>query len=260
MKKSLGITLVVLGSIIIAMLLFGAGLFFGRTNVFANNCTTNDFWTRATNFQGPWMMGRYNTMGRYNMMGGFSRARWCGGNNTNDQILSVDQTKQVVEAYLQNVDNSDLELGEIMIFTNHSYARIVEKSTGIGAMELLIDPSTLSVYPEYGPNMMWNQKYGHRGGFTMMGGTGMMNGYFLDPSFVSSEMNVSPEQALEFARQYLDQQFPGYTTAEEANPFYGYYTIDILKDDEPTGMLSINGYSGQVFLHSWHGTFVEMWE
>ena len=23
------------------------------------------------------------------------------------------------------------------------------------------------------------------------------------------------------------------------------------------GMLSVNGYSGQVFLHTWHGTFIE---
>lgn len=254
MKKSLIIALVVLGSIIMLMLVFGAGMFFGRTNVFANNCTTNSYGTPTINFPGSWMMNRYN------MMGGFSRAGLCAYNNTSDNILTIDQTKQAVESYLQNVDNSDLELEEIMIFDNHAYARIVEISTGIGAMELLVDPSTLSVYPEYGPNMMWNRKYGHIGGNGMMGGTGMMNGDFLDPSFVSSEMTVSPEQAFEFAQQYLDQQFPGYKMSDDVYPFYGYYTIDILKDEQPTGMLSINGYSGQVFLHTWHGTFIEMWE
>lgn len=94
----------------------------------------------------------------------------------------------------------------------------------------------------------------------MMGGAGMMNGNFFDSSFVPSEMTVSPEQALQFAQQYLDQQFPGYNMSDEVYPFYGYYTIDFLKDDQPAGMLSINGYSGQVFLHTWHGTFIEMWE
>ena len=94
----------------------------------------------------------------------------------------------------------------------------------------------------------------------MMGGAGMMNGDFFDPSLVSSEMTVSPEQALEFAQQYLDKQFPGYKMSDEVYPFYGYYTIDFLEDDQPAGMLSINGYSGQVFLHTWHGTFIEMWE
>ena len=147
-----------------------------------------------------------------------------------------------------------------MIFDNHAYARVVEISTGIGAMELLVDPATLSVYPEYGPNMMWNQKYGHGGGFGMMGGAGMMNGNLINPSFVSSEMNVTPEEALQFAEQYLDKQFPGYQMSDEVYPFYGYYTIDFLEGDQPAGMLSINGYSGQVFLHTWHGTFIEMWE
>ena len=199
-------------------------------------------------------------MSRYNMMGGFNRTSWCGYNNTNNIVLTIDQTKQAVEDYLLTVNNSDLKLEEIMIFDNHAYARIVEISTGIGAMELLVDPSNLSVSPEYGPNMMWNRKYGHWGGNGMMGGAGMMNGNFLDSSFVSSEMTVSPERALQFAQQYLDQQFPGYKTSDEVYPFYGYYTIDFLNDDQPVGMLSVNGYSGQVFLHSWHGSFIEMWE
>jgi hypothetical protein len=33
-----------------------------------------------------------------------------------------------------------------------------------------------------------------------------------------------------------------------------------MKDNQPAGMLSVNGYSGQIFLHTWHGTFIEMWE
>jgi hypothetical protein len=147
-----------------------------------------------------------------------------------------------------------------MIFNNNAYARIVEKSTGIGAMELLVDPTTLSVFPEYGPNMMWNQKYGHMGVYGMMGGAGMMGGYYNNSSASTSQMTVTPEQALQLAKQYLDQQYPGYKTATDADPFYGYYTIDIMKDNQPVGMLSVNGYSGQIFLHTWHGTFIEMWE
>ena len=58
-----------------------------------------------------------------------------------------------------------------MIFDNNAYARITEKSTGIGAMELLVDPASLVVFPEYGPNMMWNLKYGMMSGAGMMGGT-----------------------------------------------------------------------------------------
>ncbi len=88
----------------------------------------------------------------------------------------------------------------------------------------------------------------------------MMGNNLSNLSQVTQTMTVSPEQALKDAQQYLDQEYHGYQTAEDADPFYGYYTIDILKNGTVTGMLSVNGYSGQVFLHTWHGTFIEMWE
>jgi hypothetical protein len=39
--------------------------------------------------------------------------------------------------------------------------------------------------------------------------------------------------------------------------FYGYYTLDFSTNGKVVGMLSVNGYSGAVFLHTWHGTFIE---
>lgn len=255
MKKSLGILSVVVGSVVVAVLIFGAGLFFGRSNIFANISNSNGFREQTINNPGYSMMGGYTMMGGYNTEGSFANS-----NTTSVNPLTVDQAKQAVEDYLKNLNNSDLELKEIMIFTNNAYARIVEKSTGIGAMELLVNSSNLLVYPEYGPNMMWNQKYGHMDGYGMMGGAGMMGSYFRNSSFVPSQMSVTPEQTLQIAQQYLDQEYPGYKTATDADPFYGYYTIDIMKDGQPVGMLSVNGNYGQVFLHSWHGSFIEMWE
>ena len=43
----------------------------------------------------------------------------------------------------------------------------------------------------------------------------------------------------------------GYTIA-----FPGYYTTDFLLDGKPAGMLSVNGYTGQVWYHTWHGQFL----
>ncbi len=255
MNKNLGITLAVIGGFVVAALFFGAGLFLGHSNVSANNYTLNGIRGQTINNPGYSMMGGYNMMGGFNTAGSFEK-----NDPTNVNPLTVDQAKQAIEGYLKNLNNSDLELKEIMVFNNNAYARIVEKSTGIGAMELLVDPTTLSVFPEYGPNMMWNQKYGHMGGYGMMGGAGMMGGYYNNSSSASTQMTVSAEQALQLAQQYLDQQYPGYKTAIDADPFYGYYTIDIMKDNQPAGMLSVNGYSGQIFLHTWHGTFIEMWE
>ncbi len=257
MNKTFVVSLAVIGGIVLSALIIGVGMFMVRAN-----------W-------GYSMMGNgYNTtqapayragVGGYNMMGGYR-----SGNATNAKPLTVNQAKQVVESYLKGMNNSDLELKEIMIFDNNAYARITEKSTGIGAMELLVDPATLSVFPEYGPNMMWNLKYGHMGGSGMTlapapragvgGRNGMMGGYNSNPGSVSATMTVTSEQALKITQQYLDQQFPGYQAAEDADPFYGYYTIDIMKDGKPTGMLSVNGFSGQVFLHTWHGTFIEISE
>jgi hypothetical protein len=191
-----------------------------------------------------------------------------GGNGyqSNLKPLSIEQAKQAVEKYLLALNNPDLKIDEIMIFSNNAYARIIEKSTNVGAFELLVDPSTLEVFPEYGPNMMWNLKYGgltHQG---MMGGAGgmmgMMNRAGVDgtPASVSAEMPVKAEQALKAAQDYLDANFKGAVTAEKADPFYGYYTIDILRDGKISGMLGVNGYNGQVFFHSWHGDFIEMAE
>jgi hypothetical protein len=270
MNKSLGIALVVIAGVILSALIFGAGLLVGRSNYGSTNFGPSTMMGRNFTNQGNSMMGNgQNMMGSngmmaygFNMMGGYTN-----GSAANTTPLTIDQAKQAVESYLKGLDNSDLEIKEIMIFDNNAYARITEKSTGIGAMELLVDPSSLSVFPEYGPNMMWNLKYGQMSGNGMMGGTGgmmggrgMMGGYNTAPGAVSATMTVTPEKALQAAQQYLDQQYPGYKPAEDADPFYGYYTIDIIKDGQPTGMLSVNGFSGQVFLHTWHGTFIEMFE
>ena len=72
---------------------------------------------------------------------------------------------------------------------------------------------------------------------------------------------ISPNPGLvfenEFAQQYLDANIVGATAATDPVQLYGYYTLDFEKDSKIIGMLSVNGYSGQVFLHTWHGTFIE---
>jgi hypothetical protein len=257
MNKTLSVILVGVASFVVVALIFVGGFFLGRSNF---GLTGNGFspmmqYANRTNPGFSMMNGFAPTTGGYGMMGGY----FSGENVT---PISVEQARQAVENYLKSLNNTDLEIKEIMIFDNNGYARITEKSTGIGAMELLIDPSSLSVYPEYGPNMMWNLKYSSMGNMgSMMGGTGgMMGNAFAAPSNISAVMSVSSDQAVKIAQQYLDKQFPGYQADTNPDPFYGYYTLDILKDGKPIGMLSVNGYTGQVFLHTWHGTFLEMWE
>lgn len=161
--------------------------------------------------------------------------------------LDMDRVESIAERYLDSLNDQDLGIDEIMEFEYNFYAIYYEKSTGIGAFEMLIDKGTGSIFPEYGPNMMWNTKYGHGG---MMGG-GMMG----TPS-QSASMPVGEEEALNFAQEFLDRVYPG-AEAEDPHRFYGYYTIHTSRDGEILGMLSVNGYDGRVWYHNWHGAFIQ---
>ncbi len=215
---------------------------------------------RSNYAYGPGMMG-----GAGGMMGAYG---WNNTRNSTAATLTVDQAKAAAEKYLANLNNTDLKIAEVMVFDNNAYVAVKESSTGIGAFELLVDPTSQVAYPEYGPNMMWNVKYGGLNHQYMMGGRGgmmgraggMMGGWGLQgsvPSNVSANMPVTKDQAIKNAQSYLDKNIAGTTAAHDPMQFYGYYTLDFEKDGKVAGMLSVNGYSGQVFLHTWHGTFVE---
>jgi hypothetical protein len=139
-----------------------------------------------------------------------------------------------------------------MEFQYNYYAIYYEKSTGARAFEMLIDPYSGRIFPEYGPNMMWNTKYG------MMSGAmhGMMGGRGTLPTV---NMPITSSQAAAIAEDYLKTYLPSAST-EEPDTFYGYYTIHILREGRIYGMLSVNGYSGNVWYHGWHGTFIQLME
>lgn len=73
----------------------------------------------------------------------------------------------------------------------------------------------------------------------------------------SGPMTISPTQATRIATHELQQNQAGATT-EAPEQFPGYYTVHILKSGMVMGMLSVNGYSGQVWYHTWHGTLISM--
>jgi hypothetical protein len=54
----------------------------------------------------------------------------------------------------------------------------------------------------------------------------------------------------------LDTYIPG-ATVDEAEAVYGYYHVMVPSQGEGYGMFSVNGYTGQVWYHNWHGTFVQ---
>jgi hypothetical protein len=210
------------------------------------------------------MMGGWGPGG---MMGPGMMGGWGWGYPGTGTPLTIDQATEAVQGYLAAYGNPDpsagsgqaLALTEVMEFSRNFYAEIEEESTGVHAFELLINRYTGQVYPEPGPNMMWNTKYGHMGGWGGM--MGMMGGWWgYGWQSPTADMPVTAEQAIQYAQQYLDAYLPGTTVADEADAFYGYYTIHVLRDGQIYGMLSVNGTGGQVWYHTWHGDSIGMRE
>jgi len=191
---------------------------------------------------GGGMMAGYGSYGMGGgMMSGYGNP---GSGNYATDPITIEEATEAVEKYLASTGNTDLELKEVMEFSNNFYAEVEEKSTGMHAFELLVNKYTGAVTPEMGPNTMWNTKYGH-----MAAGT-----------TTTQEDAVTEEQALSNAQAYLDRVMPGTTVDEYADRFYGYYTIHTLEDGNISGMLSVNSYTGAVWYHNWHGGYVDMLE
>ena len=182
--------------------------------------------------------------------------------------LTLDQAKVIAQQYLASTGNSNLAVKEIMEFQYNFYVIYYEKDTGRGAFEMLIwkqtPPSgsgigggmmgggmmygrvtTGVMMPEPGPNMMWNTKY-----------SPMASGFMGYVNRASGTMTVSQASAQQLAQAYLDTNIKDAKT-EMATQFYGYYTFDFTIGGKISGMLSVNGYTGQVWYHSWHGSFIQ---
>src|SRR5215216_527205 len=95
---------------------------------------------------------------------------------------SLSEARAAFEQAVSNSGNSNLEVIDVMEFANNYYAQVRESDTGIGAMELLIDKQTGRLYPEPGPNMMWNTKYGMMSGQGMMAPNGGSYGGMMGPN------------------------------------------------------------------------------
>lgn len=220
------------------------------------------------------------------------------GNTTpgTGKSLTVAEAKEAVTSYLTKLGNKDLVIDEIMTFDNNAYVAIKDGKTGSGAFELLVNPVNKTVFPEFGPNMMWNLVYGYMSGKgandmmgqqmnqimgtgnngvvsqqmgqmmgnngtnSMMANNGMMGGIGVvsNEAIQTGKMPVTAEQALKVAQTYLDKAYPGVQVGVKADQYPGYYTIDVQKQGKLSGMLSVNGFTSQVWYHTWHGQFIEM--
>ena len=222
-------------------------------------------------FNGRGMMNRDDSFGRgmmgdgdYNMpnnsfdIGGGTMHGERGTSNTGAKI-DLEDLEHGVNSYIGEYEE-ELVNSDIFVFENSVYYfSIMEEDTGMGAMELLVNPYTGDIYPEFGPNMMWNLKYGmHGSGGRGMMGRGMMGGRAGNDSFSADDVErnaISIKDAQSAAAQYISGRADDtYTVSIEGHEFYGYYTFHLEQNGETVGMMSVNGFTGDVWYHDWHGT------
>jgi hypothetical protein len=228
----------------------------GINTPYGTNTGTNVYGTYTGSMMGSGHMGGMMGGYRYGAPSSTSSGQYgwgCHGGNgyngvptTQGTTVTIDQAVNAAKSHVASLNNADLTVDEVEEYTQNFYVLVKEKSTGIGAFELLVDKYTAAVYPEMGPNMMWNTKYGMHNSEMM----GWISGTTAGP------MTVTVDQAKTNAQQFLTVNYPG-TAVGDVDTFYGYYHIDVLQAGQTFGMLSVNGYTGQVWFHNWHGAFIQ---
>jgi hypothetical protein len=107
---------------------------------------------------------------------------------------------------------------------------------GRGIAEVLAYRYTGFTYPEPGPNMRWNTR------------AGIMGAAF------AGQPRYDEAAAQKLAESFLSNYLPD-AKVTSAQAFSGYYTFDFGRTTTE-GMLGVNAYSGEVWIHTWHGAFI----
>lgn len=236
------------------------------TSQLTNQAQSESYSSRSygNNFSDRMNNSYYGGHGRGGMMGNayssdeFNQYRGNNGSNCHgfsnysvyegQDKLSVEEIEVKIEEYIAYYYGEDFSIGDIFEFdATDYYVSIEETSTGRGAFELLVNPYTGDIRHEQGPNMMWNIKYG------MMNN---INGYAYN---TPTTQEISLDEAVNLANEYLQGYQIAGTVSEEGHYFYGYYTLHIEKDDNVIGMLSINAYTGETWIHGWHDAVINVY-
>ena len=199
---------------------------------------------------GPGMMGNpgnnygYGPGMMYNQSGNYSSGYGMMGNMMGNMMaLYYPESKPITQdEALRNMQNfarqyygSNIGIEDFMAFSSNYYAVLKDANSSQNIAEVLVDRYSGSTYPEPGPNMIWNTRYG--AGRTQAGATGY-------------DLVGANKLAEEFLTGYL----PG-SKILESHSMPGYYTFDFGRN-ETESMLSVNAYSGQIWVHTWHGSYI----
>jgi hypothetical protein len=137
---------------------------------------------------------------------------------------------------------TEVEIVRIIETTQYFYVVLRESATGVGAFELLVDPITGKIGIENGPSQFWNTKYGIWGN-----GKSTING-------------ISAGQALNKAFTLTSKKNPPSSIDPQPVMFNGYYSFFEKENDQIVGVISVNGFTGEVEPHTWLGKVLQVRE
>ncbi len=186
------------------------------------------------------MMGGYSQ----GMMGGMRMAIYTANAKPIADTVAYKSLNDYAARYSTNA-----KLKDIMTFSENVYAQVVDAKTGAGYGEILFDRYSGTVQPEPGPNMMWNAQYGMG-----WGGSSMMSHNNARIIGTTPVVKYAEPAAQKLAAQFLSSYLPN-TKLHEGQAFPGYYTYDYGRG-EIEGMLSVNAFTGEIWIHTWHGSFI----
>ncbi len=191
---------------------------------------------------GSGMMGNtgYNYSSGSGMMGNMMRGNMMMGNmmalyDPRARPITQDEALRSMESLARQYYGSNVEVEDFMAFSSNYYAVLKDANSSQDIAEVLVDRYSGSAYPEPGPNMMWNTRYG--AGRTQAGSAGY-------------DLTGAKKLAEDFLTGYL----PG-AQIMESKQMPGYYTFDFGRKDVE-GMMSVNAFSGQIWVHTWHGSYL----
>jgi hypothetical protein len=177
------------------------------------------------------MMNGYAMMGDWGAWGGMMGSMgMMAPYAASQKPLSDTELRQRLTDYAATC-TADLRVEGIIPFANDYYARLVA-ADGTGVGEILADRFTGVVYPEPGPTMMWNGRYGYAG---------------------RTAANTTGDEAAatNAADSFLSTYLPGATVLEGMG-FPGYYTFTF-GQGSAAGLMSVDVSTGAVWAHVWLG-------
>ena len=230
MKRDLLIVVVVLivvAAVVITAIVIGAS---GRNTGQVGNPSCPGCGTGGPGTMGPGMMGQ--GMRGQGMMSGMTGMMAVYSPDT--QPISDAEARTSAQAYAGRY-GPGVSIGDFMQFSLNYYVELKDDA-GSSIAEILVDRYTGAVSPEPGPNMMWNTRYG-------------------SGQSITGKATYDAEGGKALAEKFLASYLPGATIQEEAMAFPGYYTLDFGRG-QTEGMLSVNAYTGDIWVHTWHGQYI----